>query len=217
MTSILHSQKTKNIQYFKKNLIQNIVRNICTKMYLPFNVKPYLGCKNLVVKRTMFTTRAANKVVNMAIIRPNTNSLANQLATTSTKRPYAVYTAYKYKSPIAKQYATDGSGKHIMQNKTICAETGCEAKTCPKPCDKIISSEGLGHYTHKPPTNSKSEHLSTYDIQGNTKNQHFVKSQNKPTMTSEDLKNLTEDDMIKDDKATNFCQSAQDIFDKITK
>ena len=176
-------------------------------------------------KRTMFTTRnIANKAVNMNLIRPSTriqgscltNKITNNTSPTIQQRS-AVYTAYKYKSPIAKNYATDNSGKHVMQNKTVCADTNCDNKTCQKPCDKIICSDTLGHYTHYPPNNSTNEYLTAYDIQGQLHDQFFVKPQNKSTMSADDLKNLTEDDMVIDHKATNYFNTVQGVFDKVTK
>lgn len=174
------------------------------------------NCSNLVddlskvARRTMFTTRnLANKVVNMNLIRPNLGVNVQQRS--------AVYTAYKYKSPVAKKFATDGSGNHTMQNKTVCTETNCENKSCEKPCNEILCSNTLGHFTHKPPINSQNEHLSAYDIDGNQKDQYFVKPQNKPTMTADDLKNMTENDMLINTKATDYCNITQDIFDKVTK
>ena len=173
--------------------------------------------------RTMYTTRnVANKAVNMNLIRQGgqgnclTNKVVNNTSSAHIQKRSAVYTAYKYKSPVAKTFATDNSGKHVMQNKTVCAEVDCENKTCQKPCDKITCSDTLGHYTHKPPTNSTNEHLSPYDIQGKQQDQFFVKPQTKPTMTADDLKNLTEDDLAVDHKATQYC-TIQSIFDKITK
>lgn len=145
-----------------------------------------INCSNLVddlskvARRTMFTTRnLANKVVNMNLIRPNLGVNVQQRS--------AVYTAYKYKSPVAKKFATDGSGNHTMQNKTVCTETTCENKSCEKPCNEILCSNTLGHFTHK------------------------------PTMTVDDLKNMTENDILINTKATDYCNITQDIFDKVTK
>jgi hypothetical protein len=136
---------------------------------------------------------------------------------TVQEKSMAVYNAYKYKTQAAKQFATDQGTGHTMQNKFSCNETDCNTKICNQPCDNIVDGETLGHYTHKPPTNTTSEYLTSTDITGKIKPQFFVKPSNKPNLTPDDLKNMTEDDMEINHKANQYFNSAQSIIDKITK
>lgn len=158
-------------------------------------------------KRTMYTTRnIANKAVNMNLIRK---------PILENNRSYTVYRAYKLKTPEAKKFATDGTGVHVAQSKSICTENDCENKSCKTPCNDLKEIAVNGYYTHKPPNNSQSEHLSPVDFKGNQKDQHFVKSTTKPVITAQEAKDLTENDMHVESIATTFSVSSQAIFDKI--
>ena len=145
--------------------------------------------------------------VNIRVIRPMISYHVDQ-------RGMAYYFVSKYKSPAAKQFATDGSGHHLMQNKVSCDNNDCNSKNCKTPCTGTIKSETTGHYTHKPPQNTVSEHLSNTDISGQLKDQHFVKPAHKPGMSSQDLQNMTEDDIAPHKDASKYSQILG-IFEKI--
>lgn len=114
------------------------------------------------------------------------------------------------------QFATDDSGIHTVNTTIICEKEDCQQQVCYTPCGKILYMQNNGNYTHKPPTNSDSVLLSPQDFNGKTTpdGQHFVKAEPKPTLTADDLKNLTEDD-LKPNKAADLYASVIDLTNKI--
>lgn len=150
---------------------------------------------------------ASHQGVNIRIIRPVIYNMVDQ-------RGMAYYFASKYQTAASKKFATDGSGHHLMQNRVSCDKSDCTNKNCKAPCTEAIKSETTGHYTHKPPQNTTSEYLSGTDIGGQQKDQHFVKPTQKPTISLDDLKNMTEDDIKPHKEATRYSQVSS-IFEKI--
>ena len=124
------------------------------------------------------------------------------------------YLAFKPKS--LPNFATDGSGKHVAQTKIICDLPDCETKVCYNPCGEIIAVMNNGHYTHKPPLGSQTEYLDAQDFNGKTtpNGQHFVKPSTKPSMSAEDLKNITENEMEPNKLADAYAMMPH-IFTKI--
>ena len=124
----------------------------------------------------------------------------------------------KGQDPAVQQFQTDGTGIHTAQTKIVCDQSGCETKVCRTPCGEIQSMVNNGHYSHKPPVGSQSEFLDAQDFKGKVtpNGQHFVKSSTptKPTLTSEQLKNLTENDMVPN-KAADAYSALPHILPKV--
>jgi len=199
------------------NSFYNLSSNRKTRLLLSTDI--------IISKRTMMSTLAkigGSTVRGMMGRNPSVSTgtqtaIARPGAKTVQERDMACYLAFKAKTSAAKKFATDQGTGHTMQNKIACTESDCETKVCKQPCAEIQYAEPKGHFTHNPPTNSTSVQVSTTDIAGKNKPQYFVKPPVKPTMSVNDLKNMTEDDMPINHQANNFFHSSQDIIDKITK
>jgi len=114
--------------------------------------------------------------------------------------------------------ATDNTGQHTVVGEMKCDQNDCTQKTCPKPCSDIKQCDIGGHYTHKPIAGSTYEYLGPVDYTGKTKAQYYSRSQTGiKSLSKEDLQDLTEDDLQRNKKGTDYANSTQDIINKLKK
>lgn len=149
-----------------------------------------------------------------AIIQLSTNLTKKSGANNLHSSELSFYLAFKPKK--VPSFATDGTGKHVAETKIDCDLPSCETKVCKGPCGKVVGLCNNGHFTHNPPLGVQSEFLDSQDFNGNAtkKGQHFVKPTTKPTLSTEELKNLTEDDM-QPNKLADAYAAMPHIFKKI--
>jgi hypothetical protein len=133
----------------------------------------------------------------------------------TNSRSMAVFQAWKFKNQNTKIYSNDGEGKHAHGTKVLCTSNTCHDKVCPQVCGPLFKFKIKGNNTHGYPQGKSVVELAKTDYNGNSKPQNWCKANLEKEITSEELKNLTENDMSLNKNATKFFNSKQEIIDKI--
>ena len=159
-----------------------------------------------IIFRSMFRV-INNTVPNMKIICPN-----NVIS-----RNYACIQGWKFKSAKVKQaYSNDDQTGHTHGVKVSCeTDPNCINKNCNTLCGPTQKFEVCGHTTHKIPTGKKGDILGDTDYNNKEKKQYWCEAEEKKEISTEDLKNLNEDDMQLNKKATDYFNSTNEILEKI--
>lgn len=170
--------------------------------------------------RTMFTSKAANKAVNLNLIRQHGASSRNMSCYHGT--------TLKAKAPKPKVTDTDTSGFHKMLIRTTCPEKDCKTVNCADPhatnatcpgrtaqqnqvsiptTTQVFVSEIVGNTTSKiPPLKTGFIANSTQNYAGQPKAQAIVVETNPVKVDSNNL------DV--DQQSTAFVQGHHNILDK---
>lgn len=174
------------------------------------------------VKRTMFTSRVANKAINMNLIRkansvelrgtPNTETVVNPLRPRVDQNNMSTLVAYKFKGKAAKDLANDSSGKHVHVCKETCVENNCEEMKCDTLCNTFEKRDVLGHNTHKPFKGRFSKFISDLDANGNADPQYFTKTNKEVSKDASELTQYKANNFIVDAPQTTFVNLFRDKY-----
>ena len=202
--------------------------NIKTKSH--FNYRSHRVSKQALFIRTVsvlntqhHNTSSVVKTCNLMIVQQSKRFMFNSRllpiinqtsshVTPIVSRGYACQRTFRLYKKAAKDYASDGTGKHTHIGTQKCIIDDCEKIKCLNLCDSEKATVIAGHHTHKPPQNREYRHISDKDVNGDPKPQFFVLAQEKKEITKqEELKYGKE---IKDDlKAQKYVNEHRDKYE----
>ena len=189
--------------HLKKNLIKIRTFNVlCVQHHNTLSIVKTCNLTRFSFsKRFMFNSR----------VKPIINHVSSHV-TPIVSRGYACQRTFRLYKKAAKDYASDGTGKHTHIGTQKCIIDDCEKIKCLNLCDSEKATVIAGHHTHKPPQNREYRHISDKDVNGDPKPQFFVLAQEKKEITKqEELKYGKE---IKDDfKAQKYVNEHRDKYE----